>query len=58
VKMFTLSLIIIVLTSSLHRVRMDQLLRMCWRILLPLTLLNLAAIMLILGYYPQILPVP
>jgi len=57
IKMFGLSLVIIVLTSSLHRVRMDQLLRMCWRLLLPLTLLNLAAIMLLLGYYPQILSI-
>jgi NADH-quinone oxidoreductase subunit H len=57
VKMFALSFIIIVLTSSLHRMRMDQLLRMCWRVLLPLALLNLAAIMLLLGYYPQILSI-
>nr|MDO8098405.1 NADH-quinone oxidoreductase subunit H [Candidatus Njordarchaeota archaeon] len=57
VKMFVVSIMITVITSSLHRVRMDQLLRICWRILLPLTLLNIAGIMLVLAYFPQLLPV-
>lgn len=57
IKMFTVSFVIIVLTSSFHRVRMDQVLRLCWRRLLPLTLLNLAGILLVLAYFPQLLPV-
>jgi NADH-quinone oxidoreductase subunit H len=57
IKMFAISFLIIVVTSSFHRVRMDQVLRLCWRTLLPLALLNLAGVLLILAYFPQLLPV-
>ncbi len=46
-KVFVLYLFTFVVRASTPRIRMDQLLRFCWKVLTPLALLNLAFVILI-----------
>ncbi len=47
IKIFGLYLFTFVVRASTPRIRMDQLLRFCWKVLTPLALLNLAFIILV-----------
>ena len=41
----------IVVTSSFYRLRQDQIVRLCWKYLLPLSILNVVLVMLGLAYF-------
>ncbi len=47
IKIFFLYIFTFVVRASIPRIRMDQLLRFCWKVLTPLALLNLAFVILI-----------
>lgn len=51
-KMLLVYLLFIIMTNSLHRIRMDQILRLMWRILIPLALINILGAMLGLALFP------
>ncbi|MFQ5819649.1 MAG: NADH-quinone oxidoreductase subunit H [Candidatus Heimdallarchaeota archaeon] len=51
-KMLLVYLLFIIVTNSLHRIRMDQILKLMWRILIPLTLINILGAMLGLALFP------
>lgn len=53
-KMIFVYLLFIIMTNTLHRVRMDQILRIMWRILIPLTLINILGAMLALSLFPEL----
>ena len=47
IKLFFLYIFTFVVRASTPRIRMDQLLRLCWKVLTPLALLNLAFVILV-----------
>jgi len=53
-KMLMVLLSFIIITNTLHRVRMDQILKIMWRILIPLTLINILGAMLALALFPEL----
>jgi len=53
-KMLLVYLLFIIVTNSLHRIRMDQILKLMWRILIPLTLINILGAMLALALFPEL----
>lgn len=42
----------IVVTSSFYRLRQDQIVHLCWKYLLPLSILNVMLVMLVIAYFP------
>ncbi|MGY5875383.1 MAG: NADH-quinone oxidoreductase subunit H [Candidatus Thorarchaeota archaeon] len=44
----------ILVTSSFYRIRQDQIVRLCWKYLLPLSLLNIVGAMFAIVYFPQL----
>jgi len=51
-KMVGVFFVFIIVTNTLHRIRMDQILRLMWRILIPLTLINIMGVMLGIALFP------
>jgi NADH-quinone oxidoreductase subunit H len=45
-----------VVTSSFYRLRQDQLVHLCWKYLLPLSVLNVVLAMFAIAYFPALLP--
>ncbi|MGQ4911541.1 MAG: complex I subunit 1/NuoH family protein [Candidatus Thorarchaeota archaeon] len=51
IKFLVVFFMFIVVTSSFYRLRQDQIVRLCWKYLLPLSILNVILVMLGLAYF-------
>ncbi len=56
IKFLVVFFIFIVVTSSWYRLRQDQIVRLCWKYLLPLSILNVVLVMLGLAYFDWLIP--
>ena len=45
-----------VITSSFYRLRQDQIVHLCWKYLLPLSILNVILVMFVMAYIPGLVP--
>jgi NADH-quinone oxidoreductase subunit H len=54
VKFLIMLFVFVVVTSSFYRLRQDQIVRLCWKYLLPLSILNVLIVMLVMAYFPAI----
>jgi NADH-quinone oxidoreductase subunit H len=51
IKFLVVFFVFIVVTSSFYRLRQDQIVRLCWKYLLPLSILNVVLVMLGMAYF-------
>ncbi|TFG32739.1 NADH-quinone oxidoreductase subunit H [Candidatus Thorarchaeota archaeon] len=56
IKWLVVFFIFIVVTSSFYRIRQDQIVHLCWKYLLPLSILNVVVVMFAIVYIPGLLP--
>jgi NADH-quinone oxidoreductase subunit H len=52
VKFLIMLFVFVVVTSSFYRLRQDQIVSLCWKYLLPLSILNVLLVMLAIAYLP------
>ena len=56
IKWIVVFFIFIVVTSSFYRIRQDQIVHLCWKYLIPLSILNVVLVMFALAYIPGLVP--
>ena len=56
IKWLVVFFLFIVVTSSFYRLRQDQVVHLCWKYLLPLSILNVVLVMFALVYIPGLVP--
>jgi NADH-quinone oxidoreductase subunit H len=56
IKWLVVFFIFVVVTSSFYRLRQDQIVHLCWKYLLPLSILNVVLVMFAIVYIPGLLP--
>ncbi|MBN2229139.1 MAG: NADH-quinone oxidoreductase subunit H [Candidatus Thorarchaeota archaeon] len=56
IKWLVVLFIFVVVTSSFYRIRQDQIVHLCWKYLLPLSILNVVLVMFAVVYIPGLLP--
>ncbi|MHA1864117.1 MAG: complex I subunit 1/NuoH family protein [Candidatus Thorarchaeota archaeon] len=56
IKWLIVFFLFVVVTSSFYRLRQDQVVHLCWKYLLPLSVLNVVLVMFAIVYIPGLLP--
>ncbi len=56
IKWLVVFFLFVVVTSSFYRLRQDQVVHLCWKYLLPLSVLNVVLVMFAIVYIPGLLP--
>ena len=56
IKWLAVYFIFTVVTSSFYRLRQDQIVHLCWKYLIPLSVLNVVLVMLAMAYIPGLVP--
>jgi NADH-quinone oxidoreductase subunit H len=56
IKWLVVYFIFTVVTSSFYRLRQDQLVHLCWKYLIPLSILNVVLVMFAMAYLPWLVP--
>jgi NADH-quinone oxidoreductase subunit H len=57
IKFLIMLFVFVTVSSSFHRLRQDQIVRYCWKYLLPLSILNVIIAMLAIVYVPGLAPI-
>lgn len=57
IKWLVVYFIFTVVTSSFYRLRQDQIVHLCWKYLLPLSILNVILVMFAMVYFPWLIPI-